>query len=327
MIKFITPHYLRYPNSIHIGYHQTAQDIILDAGNHALVNADPTLQTLWDEHLALLADERTMDMYNLEEQNAEIGAALTAMDNQWSIVRSLLDIKERQPATVAAATRIKNAVKALDYSTNKPAAAQEAVTLAFRLACLPNGELKADADACGIQAEVGVLETLRLVLRAKLDVRRQMEESRPAASTKEVRKEVDANLTEMFRRIEGLQDFGATADVKAAAGRCAADVNVLTEDSNRRYDRKHKSLKGHVVTDGFPGEMPYTGQPVTPAPDKPVYYVETDHTGDVLEEIELFFGKDYDIFYRGNVKKGKAYIIVRGKGYYTGTEEFPFEIV
>jgi hypothetical protein len=326
MIKFIAPHYRRYPVSAHIGYHQVAQNIINDTSGGALKSADAVLTTLWNTHNGLLADERTMETFNEKELNAQINEADVAMCNRLSVVRSLLDVSARTAATAEAAVNIKAFLKELGDIAHKPVATRESDVLTFCFACSPGGELHADATACGINPAVAALGELRGVLRVKLDRRRNFEESRPATSTQEVRKMIDANLSEMFIRIEGLQDFGATPAVRAAAEACTRDVNAETETINKRYDRKLKNIKHHVVAN-FPTEAAATGKPVTPLPEGPVWYEVYNADKVLLEKTELFLGHDIQLSYRNNVKPGKAYILVHGKGDYTGTEEFPFVIV
>jgi hypothetical protein len=324
MTRFINPHYSRYPLSFHIGYHQTAQDIISDAGT--LKTADPTLNDLWNLHTVYLKQERAMEMYNEREVNREIKSSVKMADSKLSVIRSLLNVAIRTPDIVSSAERIKDALKEFGNIAGKNANEQESDLLTFCLACSSGGGLYNDATVCGISDSIAALNTLRGIIRNRLDDKRNMEEALPAKSTKEVRKLIDDNLGAMFVRIEGLQDFGATSKVQAIAATCTRDINVETENANKRYDRKKKSLKGHVIA-VFPTESPATGNPITPLPEGAIWYEVYNSEKVLLEKVELFLGKDFELSYRNNVKPGKAYILVHGKGIYSGTEEFPFVII
>lgn len=65
----------------------------------------------------------------------------------------------------------------------------------------------------------------------------------------------------------------------------------------------------------FPRSYFYTGDPVTPAIGL------TDVDGNAMVE-----GVDYTVRYEGNIAAGTAYVIVEGKGTYTGTLKVPFFI-
>ncbi|MDE5965364.1 MAG: leucine-rich repeat protein, partial [Lachnospiraceae bacterium] len=93
----------------------------------------------------------------------------------------------------------------------------------------------------------------------------------------------------------------------------ATGQGAFTGSKTIAFTIQPKALDG--ITVQAPGEQPYTGKAITPAPE--VY------DGSVrLEE-----NKDYTVAYRNNINAGAATVIVTGMGNYTGEKSAEFRIV
>jgi hypothetical protein len=314
------------PNDAHLGFHvghETAAKALV-----TLLQYDPTLAQNLATYTTTIIAERTLYDWSASADNigAQIEAADTAMMNQYSIVSGSIRLAQRNPATEAAAGRLYKSIEMPRFQS-KPRDQRIGFIQEWVVSCEQPGQNHDDAAALSLTDANTLLRNRFEALKTLIDKHNAHLATRPQGEMKTLRHTTDEAYRALNHRIEGLQEFASTDPLKAAAEQFTLSRNVQINKLNNEYNRPRRNLKGHTVSDGFPSELPYTGQPVTPVANQPVYYVETDAGGAETEKTELFFGKDYDILYRNNTNKGKAYIIVRGKSTYTGAEEFPFEII
>ncbi len=118
-------------------------------------------------------------------------------------------------------------------------------------------------------------------------------------------KTVQAN----YVRLYGVETFGD-------AGR----TNMFMSAAEVRLRKPQQEISSKNITVTFvEGEdsLDYTGSELTPEPT--VVYTGSGQT-------TLVKGTDYDVSYRNNIEPGKATVIVKGKGTYTGIVEAEFTI-
>ena len=178
-------------------------------------------------------------------------------------------------------------------------------------------------QSLGLAPWVAELANLNALFKSYVDDTAQEQIDKPDIKPQTARRETDAALRQITRRVSALIDLNGGEDYAAFAG----EFNVLTNHYNTLVHEHYGRL--HAKTDISPAYIapitvqPYTGKPVSVIPE--VSIGKTDREG-VEKIIELIFSQDFSVAYKNNVEPGTATLIIKGIGKYTGELVTTFNI-
>jgi hypothetical protein len=175
------------------------------------------------------------------------------------------------------------------------------------------GDRAEDAALVGLEAQTVELREAGRELRQMLNRRNKESVGKPRESLKSVMHSIE----KVYHRITTLVDAGATAGISPDFPAFIDSLNPRIEALRKTFHRVRYSLR-YAQPEGIPPQT-YTGQPITPTP-----VVSFTLHG---ERLLLQLGKDYNITYRDNTKRGVAQCIFHGKGMFTGRRMVTFSIL
>ena len=135
--------------------------------------------------------------------------------------------------------------------------------------------------------------------------------ARPKYNIVEIRKRIDA----VYREIVNFVDSALVVNRSSELDAFASLLNTQIDYFNDHIHRASKHDIASAAFDLVPDQWLIDGRPATPMP--------------VLrfDGRQLTFATDYDVRYKNNGKPGTAFIVVTGKGAYSGRCEIAFNIV
>jgi hypothetical protein len=136
-------------------------------------------------------------------------------------------------------------------------------------------------------------------------------QQKPAENFKAVRRGIEADYHRIAARVNAGAELNLSPDFAAFINK----LNPVIEYLNAEFHRVRHKLASADIAQIPP--QPYTGAPVTPAPE--VYY--TTPKGAIEK---LMLGKDYNLTYKNNRRPGNAACTVHGKGAYYGRKTVTF---
>jgi hypothetical protein len=272
---------------------------------------------VFDEKLA--KESLIVDASRKKPETEALKSANKVLDDMLSFIKGTIrsNLKNPNKEKVAAAVELLAMIDSDFKNIQRKDYESEVAAVSLLLDKL-RGTYFPQSAAVGINPYFDSLENAGRVLEERIAQRNTEEAARLHETMAKIRKEIEPVYTQMTDKIE----VAVAIDTEHLYDTFIAELNEKIQNENTQYHHVQIDLsKGSIcVITVLGAPFAVTGHPVTPQvqvmlrlEDKPA--------------VELYWGNDYSVTFKNNVKVGLATVIVHGKGKYKGRKSATFDII
>ncbi|MDR1666537.1 MAG: DUF6261 family protein [Bacteroidales bacterium] len=283
---------------------------------HELLLEFPAVQNIvaafYGEFTGLLAQEKQIvDAQKSSDYTRQIADADHRDDRLVTGIRETVSaaLHHFDPAVTAAAQSLWLRLKTFGEIQAK-SYEEEAAAIDILLDDLQTPEYAPKVSLLALDAWVNELREAVADFKRLLKQRNEEQAGKPPQRLRDVRRQIETVYHSMTTHINS----AATLDTTDAYTLFIHRLNTqITYFNDHNHHPAPKNIRTAGV-DTIPVQQ-YTGKAITPIP--------TVH----MDDVELFFAKDFTLTYKNNVQRGVAEVRITGKGNYAGSKNITFNIV
>jgi hypothetical protein len=263
------------------------------------------------EFVNLLAQEKkTVDAQKSSDYTQRIADADHRDDRLITGIRETVNaaLHHFDPAIVAAAQSLWLRLKVFGQFQAK-SYEEEAAAIDILIEDLQSAEFAPKTTRLGLDPWVNELKEAVADFEELLKLRNIEQSSKPRKRMRYIRKQIEPVYRNMVTRINSAATLDTTDTYTAFIDRLNAQITYFNDHNHHPAPKNIRTAIVEVIP-----VQEFTGKAITPIP---VVY---------LENVELFFAKDFTLTYKNNIQKGVAEMGITGKGNYAGKKIVTFNI-
>jgi 3-methyladenine DNA glycosylase AlkD len=186
---------------------------------------------------------------------------------------------------------------------------EEAAAINILTGDLRSAEYVSKIELLGLTPWVDELEEAVADFEKLLKLRNIEQSSKPKQRLRDVRKQIETIYRSMITHINAAATIDTTGAYTEFIDRLNTQISYFNDHNRHPTPKNIRTANVDAIL-----VQQFTGKAITPVP--------VVH----LEDVELFFAKDFNLIYKNNIQPGVAEMSIVGKGNYAGKKNITFNI-